>query len=174
MELRETVDLMLSPSYKERFVAEYLQAKERYLRLKRYCNKIEAAEMQGATPPPHDCPLELLRRQQRALGEYLHCLEVRAEIEQIDFSVPKDNLLLNAIKSQGRLKDAFIDWLQTTDFKYIAYDPDGSLFLYTVKPTRYSDGYYSTGNDDEMVDISIFSGMFNLKDLTEIKDLKGK
>jgi hypothetical protein len=34
--------------------------------------------------PKHDCPSELLREQQRAMGEYLHILEVRAEIEGIE------------------------------------------------------------------------------------------
>lgn len=86
MELKETVDLMLSPSYKERFVAEYLQTKERYERLKHFCNKIEASYRYKSKveEPQHDCDFDLLREQQRAMGEYLHILEVRAIIEGID------------------------------------------------------------------------------------------
>ena len=87
-ELEATVPLMLSDDYKARFVAEYRQTKYRYERLKAFCNRIEAARM---TPerdeieePKHDCPLELLRAQQRAMGEYLHTLEIRAVIEQIE------------------------------------------------------------------------------------------
>ena len=34
--------------------------------------------------PKHDCELELLREQQRFMGEYLHMLEIRAVIEHID------------------------------------------------------------------------------------------
>ena len=81
---------MLSADYKERFVAEYRQLKTRYERLKAFNNKIEASERTlhkgalGAEMPKHDCPFELLRDQQRAMGEYLHCLEIRAVIEGIE------------------------------------------------------------------------------------------
>ena len=34
--------------------------------------------------PKHDCPLHLLREQQSTMGQYLHCLELRAEIEGIE------------------------------------------------------------------------------------------
>ena len=87
-ELEATVPLMLSDDYKARFVGEYRQTKIRYERLKAFCNRIEAARM---TPerdeieePKHDCPLELLRNQQRAMGEYLHTMEIRAVIERIE------------------------------------------------------------------------------------------
>lgn len=86
MEMKETVRMMLSYDYKERFIAEYLQTKERYERLKKFNNKIEAARRTGKEEPKHDCPLSLLREQQRAMGEYLHILEVRAEIEEIDLN----------------------------------------------------------------------------------------
>lgn len=89
MGFKETVELMLSDDYKDRFIAEYLQTKERYERLKRFNNRIEAAERtqfvgRPVEIPKHDCPSELLREQQRAMGEYLHILEVRAEIEGIE------------------------------------------------------------------------------------------
>lgn len=83
-ELKDTVDGMLSDDYRERFVAEFLQAKIRYKKLKKFCNKIEAAQMKGTEEPKHDCPLELLREQQKHMGQYLYTLEVRAEIEGID------------------------------------------------------------------------------------------
>ena len=47
MELKETVELMNSEDYKERFVAEYHQVKIRYEKLKNFCNKIEVEEMLG-------------------------------------------------------------------------------------------------------------------------------
>jgi hypothetical protein len=85
---KSTVDGMLSPDYKERFKAEYQQTKLRYEKLKAFNNRIEAAEMtagmRNATEmPKHDCPLYLLKDQQRAMGEYLHILELRAVIEGV-------------------------------------------------------------------------------------------
>lgn len=96
MRLSETVGMMNSPDYKERFVAEYWQTKIRYEKLKAFCNKIEAAE-RTADPfistkkveaPVHDCTLPLLREQQSVMGQYLHVLEIRAVIEDIDLEAP--------------------------------------------------------------------------------------
>lgn len=101
MQLKETVELMESADYKERFKAEYLQTKIRYEKLKAMNNKIEAAkrtayrtdrrlngdaeqEKNIVEMPQHDCPDELLREQQEAMGRYLRILEVRAEIEGVD------------------------------------------------------------------------------------------
>ena len=86
MELKDTVAQMESPYYPERFIAEYNQTKIRYEKLKVFCNKIEAAELMGTEPPKHDCPLELLREQQKHMGEYLHVLEIRAVIENIEIT----------------------------------------------------------------------------------------
>lgn len=80
MELKDTVELMNSPSYRERFKAEYLQTKIRYEKLHRMCIKYEA----GTLDFKPDCSLSLLSEQKAAMGRYLHCLEVRAEIEGID------------------------------------------------------------------------------------------
>lgn len=82
-ELGATCELMMSGDYKERFRAEYAQTKIRYERLKAICTRIEAAEISGKPPVPHDCPLGLLRDQQRVMGEYLHILEIRAAIEEV-------------------------------------------------------------------------------------------
>ena len=93
LELRDTVQKMQSADYKERFIAEYQQTKIRYEKLKAFCNKIEAAQItikSGAAEPlempKHDCPLALLREQQKAMGMYLHALEIRAVIEGVDLS----------------------------------------------------------------------------------------
>ena len=83
MELKETIDLMLSSNYKERFIAEYRQAKIRYEKLKNFCNKIEVETMLGKEVTKHDCPLQLLREQQKYIGLYLSILEKRALIENI-------------------------------------------------------------------------------------------
>jgi hypothetical protein len=77
MELMDTVNIMNSSDYKERFAAEYWQTKIRYDKLHKMCTKYEAGTL-DFTP---DCPLDLLKQQKKAMGEYLHCLEVRAEIE---------------------------------------------------------------------------------------------
>lgn len=85
-----TVEGMLSPDYKERFKAEYQQTKIRYEKLKAFCNRIEAAmrtcpgDTKRVQMPEHDCPLDLLRDQERTMAEYLHCLEIRAVIEGIE------------------------------------------------------------------------------------------
>lgn len=90
MELKNTVEKMTSPDYKERFIAEYQQTKIRYEKLKAFNNKIEAADRTsykgalGVAMPKHDCPAELLLHQQSVMGEYLHVLEVRALIEGIE------------------------------------------------------------------------------------------
>lgn len=89
MELHETVSLMTSKDYKERFKAEYYQTKIRYEKLKSFNNKIEASRrtQYEKTPkemPKHDCPDDLLKEQQILMGEYLNLLEVRAVIENIE------------------------------------------------------------------------------------------
>ena len=43
-ELKETIELMTSKDYKERFIAEYWQTKIRYEKLKNFCNEYEATE----------------------------------------------------------------------------------------------------------------------------------
>ena len=83
MELKETIDLMCSSNYKERFIAEYRQTKIRYEKLKNFCNKIEVETMLGKEVTKHDCQLQLLREQQKYMGLYLSILEKRALIENI-------------------------------------------------------------------------------------------
>lgn len=92
-DLKDTVEMMNSEDYKERFKAEYYQTKIRYEKLKAFNNKIEAADRSKYTNedfirkvkmPKHDCPANMLQEQQQVMGEYLHILEVRAVIEGID------------------------------------------------------------------------------------------
>lgn len=84
MELKDTSKQMVSEDYKERFKAEYYQLKIRYEKLKHFCNRIEASELTMTSAPAHDCPYHMLREQQRCMGEYLHILEVRAIIENVE------------------------------------------------------------------------------------------
>jgi hypothetical protein len=97
IKMSDTERMMNSSDYRERFVAEYVQTKIRYEKLKAFNTEIEAArriklasfELSGhggvvLKEPTHDCPEDLLREQQSIMGQYLHVLEVRAEIEGID------------------------------------------------------------------------------------------
>lgn len=79
MDLSDTVASMNSEDYKERFKAEYYQTKIRYEKLHRMCVKYEA----GTLDFEPNCSLELLTKQKAAMGNYLHCLEVRAQIEGV-------------------------------------------------------------------------------------------
>ena len=80
MNLIDTVDLMQSADYKDRFKAEYYQTKIRYDKLHTMCLKYEAGKL-NFTP---SCSLELLKEQKSAMGHYLYCLELRAVHEDIE------------------------------------------------------------------------------------------
>ena len=82
--LGDTINEMMSPDYRVRFVAEYHQTKIRYEKLKKFCNRIEATKITGQIEPKHDCPMSLLREQKHFMEQYLHILEIRAEIENIE------------------------------------------------------------------------------------------
>lgn len=89
MELKNTVSAMTSLDYKDRFIAEYQQTKIRYEKLKSFNTRIAAARVtaksgKAVEMPRHDCPDRLLLEQQAVMGKYLHVLEVRAVIENID------------------------------------------------------------------------------------------
>ena len=65
--------------YKERMKDEYWEVKRRYNKLHQMCIKYEAGTL-DFTPT---CSLELLKEQKGAMGNYLRCLEIRAEIEGV-------------------------------------------------------------------------------------------
>lgn len=81
-ELKDTIDLMNSEDYKDRFKAEYLQTKIRYDKLHKMLVKYEAGTL-NFTP---NCPILVLQNQKSFMGNYLKQLEIRAEIENIDLS----------------------------------------------------------------------------------------
>lgn len=83
MELKDTIEMMQSDDYKERFKAEYHQLKNRYNKLDITTVKYEAGTLDSFTP---SCSLELLKQQKRAMEEYLRCLKIRAEIEEISLT----------------------------------------------------------------------------------------
>lgn len=77
--LNDTIELMNSSDYKERFKAEYYQTKIRYDKLDEMTVKYEAGTL-NFTPK---CSLELLKEQKKFMGNYIRCLKIRAEIENI-------------------------------------------------------------------------------------------
>ena len=79
MQLNDTISLMQSADYIERFQAEYYQTKIRYEKLHKMIIKYEAGTL-DFTPT---CSIELFKMQASAMGSYLFALEVRAEIEKI-------------------------------------------------------------------------------------------
>jgi hypothetical protein len=80
MELNDTVSLMNSSDYRERFQAEYYQTKIRYDKLCKMLVKHEAGTL-GFTPT---CPIEVLEDQKYNMEQYLKSLQVRAELEKIE------------------------------------------------------------------------------------------
>lgn len=80
MELKDTIDLMNSEDYRERFKAEYYQTKIRYDKLHKMIVKMEAGTCNFAP----SCSLEIHKEQAKFMGMYLHVLEVRAQIEKIE------------------------------------------------------------------------------------------
>ena len=79
MELKDTIELMQSSDYKDRFRAEYYQTKIRYDKLHKMMIKYEANTLNFEPK----CSLELLTEQASCMGYYLKTLEIRAEIEGI-------------------------------------------------------------------------------------------
>lgn len=75
MDMRETVDLMLSEDRKERLKAEYWQTKNRVKKLDEYIRKADAGEEIEA-----EDSLEVLMAQGLAMHDYLYFLEMRMKM----------------------------------------------------------------------------------------------
>ena len=83
IELKDTVEMMGSDDYKERFVAEYVQLKIRYKKLYAVLEKY-AADKLDFKPT---CPIEILYEQLDHMEAYLSVLETRAKYEGIELPV---------------------------------------------------------------------------------------
>ena len=79
MRLFDTIDLMSSPDYRDRMKAEYLQMKIRRDALHEMCVKYEA----GTLKFEPTCSLDLLKKQETIMSQYLYLLEIRASLEGI-------------------------------------------------------------------------------------------
>lgn len=80
MVLNDTLEMMKSDDYKERFKAEYYQVKIRYEALRKVIIRYQAGTL-NFNP---SCSVELLKTQANVMLEYMSLLEIRAEIEKID------------------------------------------------------------------------------------------
>ena len=80
MELKDTVEMMLSDDYRERFKAEFHQANHRVNRLMIMLDKYDC----GVLPFEPSCPIDLLRKQKKIMQEYVDLLSMRAECENIE------------------------------------------------------------------------------------------
>ena len=79
MNLKETIELMVSSDYKERFRAEYKQLEIRRNGLYNMLKKYKAGEL----PFTPSCSYDLLNGQLKAMDMYSGYLEERAKIENI-------------------------------------------------------------------------------------------
>lgn len=80
MELRDTVEMMNSGDYKERFKAEYQQVAIRYHKLNTMLEKWDKGEL-NFTPT---CPRSTYNMQIRAMANYIAVLEARAVMEGVE------------------------------------------------------------------------------------------
>ena len=77
MELKDTVQLMQSDDYKDRFRADYQQLAIRYGKLKKMVDNWDNLNFIPI------CPKSTYNMQLRAMSDYIAVLEVRAAIEHI-------------------------------------------------------------------------------------------
>lgn len=80
MELKDTVEMMNSADYKERFKAEYNQLAIRYKGLKSMLDKWDNKTLQFKPT----CPRSTYNMQIKAMVDYLAVLEARAVMENVD------------------------------------------------------------------------------------------
>lgn len=80
MELKDTVDLMTSADWTDRFKAEYFQLKIRYEKLHKMIVMREVGKQTFNTP----IPLESWKEQAHHMGMYLYELEKQAAIHGIE------------------------------------------------------------------------------------------
>lgn len=82
MELKDTIKMMTSTDYKERFLAEYQQVKIRLEKLEAMLKKYK----EGTLPFKPACSYELLLYQAMYMRGYLTILDKRAKTEEIELN----------------------------------------------------------------------------------------
>lgn len=113
MELKNTVNLMISKDYKDRFKAEYLQLKIRIEKLK---NMLLNWDRLTFTP---SCDKRTLKSQLVSMEHYLTVLKKRAEIEGIDLgsSLEENDYREKVDEILEVYKSKHLDWWSWDDFK---------------------------------------------------------
>ena len=111
-DLKETVALMTSADYKERFQAEYYQVAIRYAKL----NKMVEAWDKGELTFTPTCPREIYDRQLSEMGSYLSILEERAKLENVELNFDDKELsLVQNVKLCRRNGDSIIQQVKQLD-----------------------------------------------------------
>ncbi len=87
MELKDTIELMQSEDYKDRFKAEYFQLKIRYDKLKAMLDKWDTSQLNFKPT----CPRNIYDAQIACMHLYLKFLDDRAKIEDIDINDSNEN-----------------------------------------------------------------------------------
>ena len=78
--LEDSIDLMKSKDYKDRFKAEYYQVFIRFVKLKAMLEKWDKDELDFEPT----CPYSTYEMQIKAMRDYISVLEARAVMENID------------------------------------------------------------------------------------------
>ncbi len=79
-ELRDTIEMMNSEDYKERFKAEYYQVVIRYQKLKSMLDKWDNDQLEFSPT----CPRSTYNMQIAAMTDYIAVLEARAVMESVE------------------------------------------------------------------------------------------
>lgn len=84
MQLRDTINFMISSDWKERFLAEYFQTKIRYEKLHKMIVMREVGRQGFGTP----ISLDSWKEQAHHMGMYLYELEKQAAVHGIELILP--------------------------------------------------------------------------------------
>lgn len=123
MELKETVEMMNSADYKERFKAEYLQVVIRYKKLRDMLQKWDNGELNFQPT----CPRSTYNMQIKAMTDYIAVLEARAVMEGVDLD-PEE--IDGTSESETKYKNIY---------DYIAKNMDNFCGDFTVAVTDVSE-----------------------------------
>lgn len=83
VQLSDTISLMISADYKDRFKAEFHQLSTRHQKLKQMVYNWDCGEINFEPM----CPRSIYDLQIRAMEDYMAVLEARAAIEGVDLSI---------------------------------------------------------------------------------------
>ena len=82
MKLTDTVEMMQSTDYKERFKAEYAQLVIRFKGLKAMLEKWDSGTLEFVPT----CPISTYNMQIKAMADYIAVLEARAVMDNVDLA----------------------------------------------------------------------------------------